>query len=292
MTYENPEVPHEVNVGRENPFREFLRLAAGLALVVVALSAILYLAGGWLARLIPFEKERAWVGERVIGIEVERASSPHHQAIEAYLQRLTDTLAARMPLPEGMRIRAHYIAMDVPNAFATLGGHIVITSDLYRRMPSENALAAVIAHEIGHVRARDPISALGGSATLTMLLVLFGGDADSLAPYLASIVQRGYSRDAERAADEAAVNALRAVYGHAGGAAAVFEALAENKADESRLKLPSLLSTHPTDDERIRRLRAAAADWDATRNPLRPIEVPATATAAPPATPNAASSVR
>ena len=61
---------------------------------------------------------------------------------------------------------------NVPNAFATLGGHIAVTSGLYRRMPSENALALVLAHEIAHVSARDPISALGGSATLALLVAL------------------------------------------------------------------------------------------------------------------------
>ena len=46
MSYENPEVPHEVNVGRGNALVEFLRLIAGLAVVVVAASA-LYFSSSW-----------------------------------------------------------------------------------------------------------------------------------------------------------------------------------------------------------------------------------------------------
>lgn len=273
MSYENPEVPHEVNVGRENPLHEFLRLAAGLALVIVVLSAVLYFAGGWLARLVPFETERGWVGSNVVGVTLEAPAGDDAKQVERYVEDLTQRLAARMDLPADMQIRAHYADMGVPNAFATLGGHIVITSDLYARMPSENALAAVIAHEIAHVKHRDPISAVGGAATLAVLLVVFGRDANTLAPALATVVQRGYSRGAEERADEASVAALRAEYGHAGGAAAVFEVLSEYREEKRRQDLPSILSTHPADEDRIRRLKAAAADWDPEQQPLRPLAV-------------------
>ena len=36
MSYENPDVPHEVNVGREDPLVEFVRLLAGIALCNMA----------------------------------------------------------------------------------------------------------------------------------------------------------------------------------------------------------------------------------------------------------------
>ena len=49
MSYENPQLPQEVNVSRDNAVLEFLRLAAGLAVVVIAISSLLYFAGGRLA---------------------------------------------------------------------------------------------------------------------------------------------------------------------------------------------------------------------------------------------------
>ena len=79
-----------------------------------------------------------------------------------------------------MTIQVHYTDLDVPNAFATLGGHIIVTSGLYRRMPSENALAMVIGHEIGHVKARDPISAVGGAVILSLPLAVLSGQGDAL----------------------------------------------------------------------------------------------------------------
>jgi predicted Zn-dependent protease len=91
-------------------------------------------------------------------------------------------------------------------------------------------------------------------------------------PHVAQAVQLGYSRRAERSADIAAVDAVIAEYGHAGGTASVFEVLTDY-AGASQRAAPTLLSTHPSDDERIARLQQAALDWDPVRQPLRPLRV-------------------
>ena len=166
----------------------------------------------------------------------------------------------------------HYVDTAVPNAFAALGGHIAVTRGLYESVRSENALALVLAHEVAHVRARDPIAGIGGGATLAIALALATGDAGGLSSAFARLVQSGYSRSAENAADVAAIDALRRVYGHAGGGVEVFETFARYR-DEHGGAVPSLLSTHPLDEERIERMKAAEQGWDAERQPLRPLRV-------------------
>ncbi|HEY0974874.1 MAG TPA: M48 family metallopeptidase [Solimonas sp.] len=269
--YENPQLPDDVNVGRENPLTEFLRLAAGLALLALVIGAALYFGGSQLARLIPFETERDWVGERLApGSGLPAA--PGNAEIRDYLQALTDRLAAQMDLPAGMTLRAHYVDTEIANAFASLGGHIAVTRGLYRRLPSENALSLVIAHEIAHVRARDPIAGIGGSAALLLVMSLVTGDASALSGAFAGVVQRGYSRRAETAADTRAIDALRRHYGHAGGGTAVFKTFAQLRTAHGG-EPPALLSTHPLDAERIARLQQAAAGWDAAAQPLVPLRL-------------------
>ncbi len=163
MTYENPRIPEGINVTRESVPAEFLRLLAGLLLVVVVAALALHLAGGWLARQVPFALERSWVGERLLlppGIGTDVADAQAQERVQA----LARELAAGMALPRGMTVDVHLVREDVPNAFATLGGHVLVTEGLYRRLPSENALAMVLAHELAHLRARDPIAAAGGGA--------------------------------------------------------------------------------------------------------------------------------
>jgi len=270
VSYENPQVPHEVNVSRESVPAEFARLALGLGLFVLLAAAVLYFGGGALARLIPYSVEQRWVGDSVLAPVEGNAGDAATARVESYLQQLAGDLATHMDLPEGMNPVVHWSDTDVPNAFATLGGHVIVTRGLYERMPSENALAMVLAHELAHLRGRDPISAVGGTASLALLLALLGGDAEQLLPHVAAAVQLGYSRRAERRADEAALVAVVARYGHAGGTAAVFEVLT-GYAGPLRGATPTLLSTHPADEERIARLQQAAQGWNPQLQPLRPL---------------------
>ena len=273
MRYENPPVAHDVNVSRESVPAEFLRLCAGIAVVVLALAAVLYLAGGWLARLVPFSTERALVGDRVLGIELFNGdgATPRHDAarLQAYLQQVAGTMARAMDLPAGMAVRVHVADSDVPNAFATLGGHIVVTRGLYRRMPNENAVALVLGHEIAHVRARDPVSAIGGGASVAIAMALLSGDGQSLLPQVGHLVSLGYSRRAEERADVAALAGLQHVYGDARGADGVFGALLAYRRDKGAPDIPTLFSTHPPDRARIERMRLAAAAATSTPVPLR-----------------------
>lgn len=279
MSYENPPVPHEVNVSRESPLAQFLRLCAGIGLCIVIGSALLWLTGGWLARRIPYATEQAMVGSRVIGYDLldagdGEAPDAAHARIESYLAELVARLAPRMDLPEGMVPIVHLADSDTPNAFATLGGHLIVTQGLYRRMPSENALALVLAHELGHLRARDPISAIGGGASIALLMAVLAGDGHGLLPQLARLVTLGYSRAVERRADEAALAAVISLYGHARGTDAVFRVLADHRIGPGQG--PTLFSTHPADAARIARMEAAAAATpsDAVLTPLE-VEVDA-----------------
>lgn len=278
MSYENPPVPHEVNVSRESAIAQFLRLCAGIALCIGLASALLWVAGGWLARLVPYSSERSMVGDRVFGLDLVADAGtdrPGHARIEAYLQSLAERLGAVMDLPEGMQPTVHFAEADLPNAFATLGGHLVVTRGLYRHMPSENALALVLAHEIGHLRARDPISAIGGGASVALLMAVLAGDGHALLPQVARLVTLGYSRRVERRADEAALAAVLALYGHARGSEQVFHILAGHRA-EGLGQGPTLFSTHPADEARIARMEAAAAAAG-TNAVLTPLQVAADA---------------
>ena len=78
--------------------------------------------------------------------------------------------------------------------------------------------------------------------------------------------QANYSRERESLADARALQILNCRYGHAGGAAGLFEALADY--DAADRELPALLATHPADAARIARLQEAARGWDASVQPL------------------------
>lgn len=267
--YSNPALPEGINVSRTHPLVDFARLVAGLAVVTVAAVAVLALLADRLARFVPFSAEVAAV-QRFERVFPEAGGGP----VEPWLRDLTARVAAASDLPEGMAIRIHYTRDRTVNAFATLGGHVVMHAGLLDRLESENAVAMVLAHEVAHVKLRHPAAALGRGVVvgLALSLVSTATGSELVGPALGSaglLTVLHFSRHQEREADEAALAVLAKLYGHTGGAADLFRAIADER--EGAMP-PAFLSTHPLDAERIAAVDAAARarGW-APAGPMRPV---------------------
>ena len=103
-----------------------------------------------------------------------------------YLNEICNAIVLNSSVP--YLYKGYYVAIldtDEINAMATPGGHIFVSRGLINRTNSEDALAAVIAHEIGHIQLKHSISAIKTSritnaitktATATVLIT-----ADTLA---------------------------------------------------------------------------------------------------------------
>ncbi len=261
MSYENPQQPDGINVSKTHPLAEFFPLLTVVVVAVVGLVALLSLAAGSLARLVPFEYEQKIA--RVVAAELLPPGGTHTDT-EGYLQGLAQRLATEMALPPGMQIHVHFEDDDTVNAYATLGGHLVIFGGLLDRLPSENALALVVAHEIAHVKLRHPIVAMGRGATVSLVLGSLFGITDSsavrsLIEFLGVTSTLSYNREQEREADDEAARAVLGVYGHLAGTEALFE-LFRNMAARDLARPPEFLSTHPGTEERLARLKALAAE--------------------------------
>ncbi|MBL8414417.1 MAG: M48 family metallopeptidase [Propionivibrio sp.] len=270
--YENPQLPEGINVSPTHPLKDFALLVAGIgALLIVAVLALSLLAGQ-LARHIPFEQERALAASLGRWLP-QPPDSPLDQQRQHYLQTLTDRLAGAMELPPNMPITVHYSSSKTVNAMATLGGHIIVFQGLIDTLPSENALAMVLAHEIAHVRHRDPVVAMGrGFAVLLALSSLAGFGDGALQQWLAGVGMLpilSFSRSQEEEADRTALQAVLQLYGHVGDAAAFFEALARR---QSLPESPTLFNTHPDVEQRIARIRDfSARQVNSDRAPAIPL---------------------
>lgn len=244
--YTNPPIPEGINVTDEHPLKEFVWLGGGVLAAVVALVIVFAWLGHIVGSLVPFETE-----QRLAASIGQYFGSPTDEPERALLQTLADRLTTVDPLPEGMSVTVHVLDDEQINAFATLGGHIVVARGLLDAMPSENALALVLAHEIAHVRERHVIRTLSrGVLTSLAMAVLFGasdGDmAESFAGQAGITAGLTFSRAQERQADALALRAVHALYGHVAGATALFDVMA----DSARYTPPEWLSTHPQDGKR------------------------------------------
>ncbi len=244
--FENRLPPEGINVSKSNPLVEVFWLLMGVVLSVVTFVVLLYLMGSLLARHIPF----AWETKLTDLTYFQSLSGKAYDPRSLALQRIADDLAKGLELPKDMRFRVSFVDDEEVNAFATIGGHISIHRGLIERLTSENALAMVIAHEMGHIMHRDPADAMGGrlAVGLAMLLLAPVIGVDGLQTVVGTtqnLALMTFSREAEARADEAGVALLARKYGHLGGAREVFEALASYEDKYGLLVAPELLSTHP-----------------------------------------------
>jgi len=259
MSIENRPTPEGINVSRDHPLKEFLTLLAGLALIVTAIVVILSLLAEYMAPFIPFRIEQKLISNFDAEFLPDKEFSHADKQVQLYLTDLGRDLAEEMDLPSDMALNIHYSTDNTVNAFATLGGHIVIYKGLLRKLPHENALAMVVAHEIAHIKLRHPIIASGRGITVALALASLGGFAESNA--ISGLVNTiglsstlGFSRSQESDADFEAMNALLVYYGHVSGAQALFEVFANNPAAKS----PAFFSTHPKSDQRIEQIKEFA----------------------------------
>ncbi len=276
MKFRNVKVPEGINVSRHSPLGDLVILSAGAAAIFVTLAIALWYFGGALARYMPIRWENA-LADVAIGDKLESAGGAGH-VVEEELQRLADRLGARMDLPADMRVRVHYIDSDIVNATAWLGGHVFMFRGLLRRMPNENALAMVMGHEIAHAANRDALANVGGMILSQLFLaVALGSAPTSLEQVLYgpnALLLRGFSRVAERRADDDALTAVAGLYGHVAGATRLFEVFLEEAARQD-LAVPEFLSTHPLSENRIARIGATARErgWplEGPITPLSPV---------------------
>jgi predicted Zn-dependent protease len=145
------------------------------------------------------------------------------------------------------------------NAFALPGGTVVVLDGLVRRTGGDDRLTAVVGHELAHLSRHHSAEALVRGAGLTGLAGLLWGDFSSAAANLpAALAVLGYSRDAEREADDDAVRFLRAAGRPPGALVELLCLFSEEGRSDGLIQLPDLFSSHPSLEERLAHARQAA----------------------------------
>jgi predicted Zn-dependent protease len=217
-------------------------------------------------------EQEYYVG-RAVGANLLAQYPPYSEAkANSYLNLLGQSLVMVSDRPETFG-GYHFLILESAeiNAFAAPGGLIFVSRGLLRCADSEDAVAAILAHEIGHVakqhglkaiktaRFKDAGLAIGkaaveelGSAELAKVTAAFSGTIDDIT---STLVNSGYSRSAEKEADLAAVEILRRTGYDPNALVAMLQAM------ESRLKPggPGFGKTHPDPEDRITSIREAVA---------------------------------
>jgi len=146
---------------------------------------------------------------------------------------------------------------DKVNAFALPGGYVYIFKALIDRVESDDELAAVLAHEVGHIAARHSAKRAQGSlgdSVLQLLMVVSGAQMDGATRAriheALNQLMMSYSRDDEVWADRLSIKYLRTAGYNPDGAITFLERLMEIQR-KSPLRKYHRYRTHPYLSERI-----------------------------------------
>lgn len=246
--------------------------AAALASVALIIFGLVPILANQLAGFIPPEGERALgdaTYEQIRDALSESGFQPlpvcsgakGRDALEQMQARLTE--GVDLPYPLTVTVLDH----PMVNAFALPGGRVVFFRGLIEEAGAAEEVAAVLAHEIGHVAARDPtriaLRSAGSVGVLGLVLGDFAGGAVVL--FLAErLIEASYSQEAEAAADAFAAERLAAAGVPPDALARFFRRLQKKHGDADGIVAHFL--SHPRLAERI-----ASAEGTAAPGETRPI---------------------
>lgn len=243
--------------------------------VLVAFGSMAYVWGvGLMADTLaaitpPFVEDR--LGKAVVNILAPEATrcgdSRRAELLHPVLARLESALGT------GQHFEIIYTSHAIPNAFAAPGGYIVVFQGLLQQTATPEEFAAVLAHEMMHVRHRHSMKALTRQLSAQTLLSVMAMDSAGTPAALEGVVKLGnlrYQRGDEEEADLEGARLLQRAHIDATSMATFFRRLA----GDSRFAEPSVayFSSHPALHDRARLVEAEALAGSGTVEALIPMD--------------------
>jgi predicted Zn-dependent protease len=185
----------------------------------------------------------------------------------AYVARVGERMAEAAGL--GGQCRFTLVNTDVVNAFAVPGCYIYMTRGLMGLVNSEDELASVLAHEVGHIvgdhsERQQRRSVLRGLGAAAVGLITGSERLSQLAFQAAELFGLRYSRAQEYESDDLGIRYMRSAGYDPHAAADMLQALARQErfmagAAEDASGIPEWARTHPLTENRIERASETAA---------------------------------
>ncbi|NKQ40697.1 MAG: M48 family metalloprotease [Sulfurovum sp.] len=244
-----------VNISRENPLKSVFKLSIALAVIAFAAYFVMgFVINAAVSSVTPEQEAKL---EKLLSFNVNISETN-----SSYLVAVTQKLAKCADLPYNIRIRI--MEDKEPNAFAVPGGWIYITRGILDKMESENELAFIIGHELGHFKNRDHLRALGYKLVFGMIGLMIGSDYGATASMTLNIGSSRHSQSAELEADAFGLEVMHCAYGTVTGATKLFEKM--DKGGEWKY----FMATHPGFKERVKKMKKKSIEegYDASSKPI------------------------
>lgn len=194
---------------------------------------------------------------RQLSAEVEKQEKLlDDAAVQSYVSDIGERLARVSTRTDVQYVFKVIDKPDEVNAFALPGGYMYLYTGLMKLCDNEAELAAVMAHEMGHVAARHHGESLTRQIGMEIISrILLGPNPAEARQILAALVGTAvgarFSRKDEREADQLGIEFLfRAGYDPGAMVAFMEEMLAEDQR-RGRVRPLPIFATHPATENRM-----------------------------------------
>jgi len=183
---------------------QYLRLLISFSLLSFVISCSVNPVTGERDFVLMSEEAELEMGRSYNSQILQSQSVYEDSQIQNYVQSIGESLAKTS---HRSNLIYRFTVLDSPevNAFALPGGYIFINRGLMAYLSTEEELAAVLGHEIGHVTARHSVRQISQAQLLNIVSFAVASKAGSAAGDLTSIASgaliAGYGRDMELQAD-------------------------------------------------------------------------------------------
>ena len=182
------------------------------------------------------EEQEMILGEAILEQIKNQFTIIEDEEINAPLRRIAAKLEKHFP-ETSLRFRFHVVDMPDTNAFITAGGNVFVTRKLIAFVQSEDELAGILAHELGHGIVRH--SAIDISKAFRKILnVSEVGDRDDIYERFNELIDnrrrkrissRGHIGDQQMEADEIGLYAMTAAGYDPSAFASAYDRLTESE---------------------------------------------------------------
>ncbi len=220
--------------------------AKGFAWIILAI----VIGVGCAVGISPLVRTIPWSWEKKMAKTIPAFSSenicPGNAATDELLKRLKARLYPLGPEDEAMPIEIQIVDRPEVNAYAGLGGKIIVNEGLLDEAQSAEEVAGVLAHEIEHVHRRHILEgALTHFVTDELIQVVSTGDVSSDTEWAHYFLRMGFSRSQEAEADEGGLRRLQKAHIDNQGFRQFFERMKKSET------VPAFLSDHPSGKSRF-----------------------------------------
>ncbi|MGH7260600.1 MAG: M48 family metalloprotease [Nitrospiraceae bacterium] len=220
--------------------------------------------------LISAEQEKEIGAEEAKKVE-QQMGLADTASFTPYLETLGKRLAEQSPRQD-VAYQFHVADMVEPNAFALPGGYVYVSRGLLALANSEDELAGVVGHEIGHVAARHTVQRISRQGPFAVVFGIVSGLTGLVSPmvgniiggvgdFAQSLVFSPYSRSQETEADRVGQE-IAARAGWDPAALAAFLATLEREVElhQKEPRKPGFFDSHPATPDRVANTTAHAKE--------------------------------